>query len=463
MLSSPNASPPPYPEQAATWLRRLAAHAAGGMPLEANAPEDPVPLLAALAESALRQGKSMWIVMADDQLLPELSNALDLAARPLCLVLPSTDFTARITLRASLSLLKSRLNRAPDPDWQEVWDAQLRRINDKNALWQAALTWSAAERADAWPAEIAGLFPVRIAPTVRALQMGLGGADLLVMLQNDSLPSEMEPFLADTRMLVLNPPPVREAFRGAIAIADKELQLRGQVEAVSRDIAELELELATARGEIAEFSRRYHEVVGRRMTELDALQAELALRMAARAPDDPRAKADAEEAQAKAEQSRQEERRYREAADEAAVRFTPSADVKKLFRQVAQKIHPDRARDEADRAWRTKLMAEANRAYRSGDAATLQEVLGLWQEGHPAEALLRTDDSLLLQQLEKLRARFAEIQRELDALYASRLYELFQADLLAQKRQRDLLAELAAQLDAQIAVAEEKLERLSAS
>ena len=466
--------------QAQTWLRRLMERPAGGMPLEADSPADPVALLAALCEGALAADQPLLLLVADDQLLPELSNALDLAIRPLCLVLPDADFTARITLRASLSLLKSRLNREVDAPWQAVWQQQKHRMAEQDELWQAALAWSSAERANAWPAQVARLFPIRIVPVTRALDLEAAAKEastedantenedqasvpeLLVVLERAPLPAAADGLLAPRRVLVFNPPPVREAFLGAIALSDKELQLRGLVETVTRDIAELELELATARGELSEFTHRYHDKVGLRITTLDALQAELALRQAARAPDDPAARDNAQEARARAEQSRQEGERYRETAEERGEtpQFRPSADLKKLFRQVAQKIHPDRARDENDRSWRTKLMAEANRAYRSGDVSTLQEVLNLWQEGHPAEILLRPDRSLLEQQLERLKARLGEIQRELDSLYASRLYELFQAERLARKQERDLLDELAEQLDAQIVKTKDKLRDL---
>lgn len=467
MSAPPSTSPDPAPDasadlraQAAGWLERLAARPPGGMPLEAGAPQDPVPLIAALCEEAIIHGKTLWVLVADDQLLPDISNALDLAVRPLCLVLPDSEFTARIALRASLSLLKSRCNREVDEGWHVVWHAEHKRLAKYQALWGAALAWSAAERADNWPDDLGDLFPVRVAPVQRALQLGGQAADMVLMLEREPLPIKAEEQLSASRVLIFNVPPPAVPFLGAVALLDKELQLRGQVEAVTREIAELELELATAQGELAEFSIRYHEAIGARMTELDALQAELALRLAAKAPNDEKARADADSAKARAEESREEEARFREAAKEAGKRFAPSTDLKKLFRQVAQKIHPDRARDETDRAWRTKLMAEANRAYRSGDAKVLREVLAAWQEGQSAEALLRTDDNLLERQLERLKERLAAIQQELDTLYASRLYELYQAERQARRKKRNLLEELATQFDLQIEAAKARLAEL---
>jgi len=54
-------------------------------------------------------------------------------------------------------------------------------------------------------------------------------------------------------------------------------------------------------------------------------------------------------------------------------------------------------------------------------------------------------------QVERLRARLAEIESELHRLFGSRLYELFIATRQAARQGRDLLGEMAAQLDASIA------------
>jgi hypothetical protein len=124
-----------------------------------------------------------------------------------------------------------------------------------------------------------------------------------------------------------------------------------------------------------------------------------------------------------------------------------------MFRQLAQKIHPDRAVDEADRAWRTHLMSEANRAYRAGNAPGLQEVAVLWEEGQVGRSnaneggIVISPTPTLLRQVENMRARLLAIERELQKLFGSKLYELFIAARQARRQGRDLLAEMAEKLD----------------
>jgi hypothetical protein len=58
-----------------------------------------------------------------------------------------------------------------------------------------------------------------------------------------------------------------------------------------------------------------------------------------------------------------------------AVKFAFSPGLRELYLEVANKIHPDRAANEADLALRERLMKEANAAFARGDAETLRRVL----------------------------------------------------------------------------------------
>ncbi len=58
-----------------------------------------------------------------------------------------------------------------------------------------------------------------------------------------------------------------------------------------------------------------------------------------------------------------------------AAKSAPSSKLRELYLEVVNKIHPDRAANEADLALRERLMKEANAAFKRGDAETLRRVL----------------------------------------------------------------------------------------
>lgn len=436
---------------AAVWFARLSASSLVAMPHEEAAPPCPLPALAAFTDIALAEGCTLLILVPDDEDLAELSNALNLAIRPLCLVLPAADFAARIALRATLSLLKSRLWRDGEEGHSAAWARQRERIAANATLWQEVQTWAARNDRSDGPVAVAELFPVRILPLAayRALQHKT--ADITLLYRCDAPPELSAPA---GRLLRIGPRAATPRHRN-VALADEDTRLVVERAQLTRDIADLELELVTVHAEVGEFMHDYYQRVGRRMAELDALQAQLAREAAERAPKNPRTRSEAKKKQQKAEQSARESQRFTETAAEETPIFRPNDDIKRLFRQIAQRIHPDRAIDEADRAWRTQLMSEANRAYRHGDERALREVVALWEEGRgktPAATLAAVPPApTLRRQVERLRARLTEIESELHRLFGSHLYELFIAARQAGTQGRDLLGEMADQLDASIA------------
>jgi hypothetical protein len=470
------------PDIAATlhdWLAHFGA-APGAVPpaptfpvfREIGAPPDPaatIPALAALAAEALARDRTLWIVTADDALLPDISNALDLRLRPLCLVQPGADYAGRIALRATLSLLKSRLARAAEDSEGPAWLAMRTRLQADDALWRAALAWSARGlEGEAPPAGIGNLFPVRIGPQPVAERLA-AHADWVMLVQAARLPPEARSTWPGARCtLMLGGAPLTGAT-GLVPI-DETARLRAELDVLGQELAEMELELATAQGELSAFSERYHALIAGRMAELDRVHADLAQLRLQQAPDDSQLRSNAAHAGARAEQSRKEHEAYRKTKEADDAPFVPSIDLKKRFRQLAQKIHPDRASDEADRAWRTQLMSEANRAYRAGDMAALDEVLALWLEGSqgilaqhngavPPEPTSAAAEALALQ-VARIRRRIAAIATELDRLYGSKLYELFAAARVAARQGRDLLEEMALRIDAQLAAAQAAVDAL---
>lgn len=447
---------------AQVWLACLMAPAGAAVEaVPASTRDMPSPsALAALAAEALAHQRSLLLITRDDEILPDISNALDLTLRPLCLVLPGADYACRIALRATLSLLRSRLSRTGSDAEGAIWIRQRSHLADLQDVWQECLAWSSRGLdTEAWPSRIAELFPVRILPLALARQLSFT-ADWVVRADAPDDPAAVRPWPGSLRTLLIGDDATTRAFGGLI-VADAASRLRAELEVLNQELSELELELATAQGEIADFTRRYHSLIGSRLAALDELQAELAARRAAAEPGDLEAGRAADAARARAEQSRQESQRWADQTPDATRAFAPTGDLKKLYRKLAQKIHPDRARDEADRAWRTQLMSEANRAYRAGDQAGLAEVLSLWQEGSGARAEPETDTQRLAGQVAALKRRVAEIEGELNRLFGSKLYELFTAAQIARRTGRDLLQEMAQRLDADIEATRARLTPVS--
>jgi DnaJ-domain-containing protein 1 len=147
---------------------------------------------------------------------------------------------------------------------------------------------------------------------------------------------------------------------------------------------------------------------------------------------------------------------------ESSQDFKPSDSLKKLYRELAKQIHPDLATDDSDRSRRQNLMAAANQVYEDADEDRLRAILHQWQsspesvkgEGIGAE-LIR-----LLRQISQSRERLKNIEKEIEAIETTELYQLKAKVKVAEKSGQDLLPEMAFNLDEQINRAQEKLDKL---
>jgi hypothetical protein len=142
------------------------------------------------------------------------------------------------------------------------------------------------------------------------------------------------------------------------------------------------------------------------------------------------------------------------------VEFDPSPSLKTLFREVARRIHPDFASDEAEQKHFTLLMTRANHAYSCGDAETLQRLLDDHLEVNAAVAdegdgvtVLR-----LARQIQHAERDIAALDGEQQTLLGSEIGQLFTGAEAASLEDRDLLGELEASLRERIADAQYRLE-----
>ena len=141
-------------------------------------------------------------------------------------------------------------------------------------------------------------------------------------------------------------------------------------------LAEKELELTTLRNSVLHFEHRYLMEVGIKYVELDEINAQIAEKIARENPQDTAFQKESEIARETANSTAKEFRSHEiPKEEELSIDFKPSEEIKKLYRKIAVKIHPDKATNASEREYRTKLMAEVNNAYAAGDIERLRQIL----------------------------------------------------------------------------------------
>jgi hypothetical protein len=241
---------------------------------------------------------------------------------------------------------------------------------------------------------------------------------------------------------------------------DEELaKKRSELAELESELADRELFIATLRAELASFERQYLKIVGARYADLDDINAQIAERLARQHAGDRQRKDAAQQARKQAEDSRF-------AADAVASvdqRALPSKELKSLYREVAKRVHPDLSSDPEDRKTRQRLMAEANRAYEMGDIARLKQILEEYDtcpeavqgEGVGAE-LVR-----VIRKITQVKRRLGEIEIEVQQLVGSELARLKTKADEYWLQGRDLLTEMARQIEEEIAAANQRLNKVS--
>ena len=238
------------------------------------------------------------------------------------------------------------------------------------------------------------------------------------------------------------------------------LEKQADLASLESILAQKELDLATLTAELQAFESRYIRIVGIKFLELDHINAEIAEFLAAQHPHDQDAQKNAEAARAKADET------AFETGDiplrEKFERFRPTEELQSLYRRIAKKVHPDLAIDPKDRERRTKIMSEVNQAYEEGDVERLKAILQEWEtspeaiEGEDIGArLVRT-----IRMIACIRRRIAEIEKNLNQLMHSDLYDLMMKVSQAADEGRDLLVEMVDKIDQEIKLARSNLNNL---
>ncbi|MFC8825387.1 J domain-containing protein [Streptomyces sp. NPDC057137] len=252
-----------------------------------------------------------------------------------------------------------------------------------------------------------------------------------------------------------------------------EARLERAVRAAEQALIEFEIALETFRVEVENFSRLHHQRLGPMYARLDELDAMIAEARASRSGD-PEDLRKAREARAMVQPMPGIEELFHDWLDsdglspEAAAMLTdqpvqppkrvrPTDEVRKLYRDLARKAHPDLAQDDTERARRDEFIARVNAAYGRGDEALLRQLAEEWAAGPAPKEPRLSESEELYARLEWLAQR-----KELLTLVAKDLEQSAIGAMLqmAPDDPDRLLEEIAEQLLAEVSGRESELARL---
>jgi peptidoglycan hydrolase CwlO-like protein len=235
---------------------------------------------------------------------------------------------------------------------------------------------------------------------------------------------------------------------------------REELALLQTELAERELFLTNLRAELSAFEGQYLRQVGALYAELDELNAKIAERLAE--------EEGTEESRSAAAQARTQAEESDSAVRGEAAKvqeFIPSAELKALYREVAKRVHPDLATDEADRQRREQLMAEANGAYQRGDTEALRRILEEYERSPESVrgAGIAADLVRAIRQIRQVRNRLSQIELEIAGLIDSDIAKLRAKADAARAEGRELLTEMARDVRRRIDVARRRFEACSAA
>ena len=238
----------------------------------------------------------------------------------------------------------------------------------------------------------------------------------------------------------------------------EELQAkRREMADLRRRLADKELELSTAKAELHLFERRYQNVVGPMYAELDRVKAQI-LGLACKFY--PKAENFREEAESAREQADEFQEEI-PSTEKPRKEFNPPEILKKLFRRVAKKIHPDLASSTTERERRHDLMAKLNQAYDQLDEEAIRSILIEWEEPFLETFELGEQLVRVVSQIAQVKKRLHEILGELEDLTLTEMYQLKQNIESAEREGHDLLQEIADVIEEKIKKAKTQIRDLA--
>lgn len=251
------------------------------------------------------------------------------------------------------------------------------------------------------------------------------------------------------------------------------VSLEQSVKQAEAALFERQAELAELRATLAAFEREYEALIGAKLADLERIELQVEdcqQRLEAHRLWGRLGAAGAFGDRAAREGAPARSFSFAEFAQElvSELGVQPSSpeqaeQIKKLYRQLCRRFHPDLASDEADLVCRTDMMLQINAAYEALDLDGL-----VLLAGRPDCDEVSAED-VARQRLGSLRVRLQDLGQQLDRVEYE-IGELMRGDLmdlslqakLLRREGRDLLAEMAADVDAELAAKRGELDALKA-
>ncbi len=248
-------------------------------------------------------------------------------------------------------------------------------------------------------------------------------------------------------------------------ITPEEIELetkRAELSGLEEKLALKELDLTTLQVGLEDLRRRYLRIVGVKLASLDEINAQIAEALARVEPENKKIKKEAEQSRTQAQESADATGSITEEEYEKEP-FKPSENLKQLYRDLAKKIHPDLAPDKKARERRHSYMQEVNKAYSERNEERLRSLLNEWENSPDSVSGEGTGAELIriIRQLALVRNRIKAISKEMENLKKSELYILKLKIEEAQDEGKDLLSEMAAEVDGKIEDANTRLKNIN--
>jgi hypothetical protein len=190
------------------------------------------------------------------------------------------------------------------------------------------------------------------------------------------------------------------------------------VELKSR-VGGLRVELNRVKRQVAEYRRRIERLRESDLLDPEQVEREVAEEFAEQLEQERLA-----EEQAAREGQRIDVERPRPQLDAET-----EAEILRLYRELAKRFHPDRARTEEDRARRTDLMLRINVAYSERDLVTLQAMARRADTGESAAVLLSDEERVQWAHrvIGRMTLQITELAEQIEMLRRSETYQMWKS------------------------------------